>query len=133
MNRNSAECIDLARKRRKAAIMGIAKFNRVNNLFTVKTDGFKFMSLKELYTGEGAVLPIKGLYINPKGKYGASPFAAGDGYFISLPSHLLEVVRSIMDDAETVDLINAGKCGLTIRTYQSDDGAEHYTADFVDV
>lgn len=113
--------------------MGIAKFNRVNNLFTVKTDGFKFMSLKELYTDGGAVLPIKGLYINPKGKFGASPFAAGDGYFISLPSHLLEVVHSIMDDEETVGLINAGKCGIVIRTYSTDDGSEHYTADFVDV
>lgn len=113
--------------------MGIAKFNRVNNLFTVKTDGFNFMSLKELYTGEGVTLPLKGLYINPKGKYGASPFAASDGYFISLPSHLLEVVRSIMDDVETVRLINEGKCGIVIRTYQADDGSDHYTADFVDV
>lgn len=113
--------------------MGIAKYNRVNNLFKVDTSGFKFMSLKELFTGDGAILPVKGLYINPKGKYGESPFAAGDGYFISLPSHLLSVVRSIMDDDDVVKLINEGKCGLVIRTYQTDDGSDHYTADFVDM
>lgn len=113
--------------------MGIAKFNRVNNLFKVDTSGYKFMSLAELYTHDSVVLPLRGLYINPKGKFGASPFAAGDGYFISLPSHLLDVVRSIMDDQETVDLINGGKCGITIRKYQTDDGSDHFTADFVDV
>lgn len=111
--------------------MGIAKFNRVNNLFTIDTKGFKFFALKDLKESE--TVPLRGLYINPKSKYGASPFAASDGFFISLPSHLLETVSAIMDDAETVALINEGKCGIVPRSYVDEKGETHYSADFVDV
>lgn len=114
--------------------MGIAKFNKVNNLFKHDTAGYKFFSLKDLYSKDkDASYPLRGLYINPKGgKYGPSPFAATDGFFISLPSHLLDTVRNIMGDAETVKLINDGKCALTIRPYEAD-GEEHYSANFIDV
>lgn len=116
--------------------MGIAKFNKVNNLFKHDTAGYKFFSLKDLFATSkesGATYMLRGLYINPKGKFGASPFAATDGFFISLPSHLLDTVRDIMGDAETVKLINDGKCALTIRPYEADDGSEHYSVDFIDV
>ena len=129
------DAIQQAQRRRKAAIMGIAKHNRRENRFTVDTEGFSFKKLSDLYNPKkpDAVFSVYGLYINRKGKYGDSPFAASDGYFISLPSHLVDVVKDILNDDEAVAQMNSAKAGLIIRTYDDNKGVTHYTADFVDI
>lgn len=115
--------------------MGIAKHNRRENRFKVDTEGFEFKKLGDLYNSKKpeTVFSVYGLYINRKSKYGDSPFAASDGYFISLPAHLIDVVKDILSDDACIDQMNEGKAGLTIRTYEDDKGVTHYTADFVDV
>lgn len=115
--------------------MSIAKHNRRENRFKIDTTGFEFKKLGELYDKKEpeTVFPVYGLYINRKGKYGESPFAASEGYFISLPAHLVDVVKDILSDDESVKQINECMAGLVIRTYDDDKGVTHYTADFVDV
>ncbi len=115
--------------------MSIAKHNRQAAQFKVDTSGFEFKKLGELYNAQApeTIFSVYGLYINRKGKYGESPFAASDGYFISLPAHLVDTVKEICADSESVAQINDCKAGLTIRTYDDDKGVTHYTADFVDV
>lgn len=115
--------------------MSIAKHNRRENRFKVDTEGFEFRKLGDLFNAKlpDAVFHVYGLYINRKSKYGESPFAASDGYFISLPSHLVDVVKDILNDDEAIEQMNAGRAGLVIRTYEDDKGVTHYTADFVDV
>ena len=115
--------------------MSMAKHNRRENRFKVDTTDFPYKKLGELFnkaTPE-TVFSVYGLYINRKGKYGESPFAASDGYFISLPSHLVDVVKEILADDSCIDQMNAGKAGLIIRPYDDDKGVTHYSADFVDV
>ena len=114
--------------------MSIAQHNRVETRFKVDTEGFTYKKLGELYNPKNpdTVFSVYGLYIG-KGKYGDSPFAASDGYYISLPGHLADVVRSILGDADAIEQMNTGKAGLKIRTYDDDKGVTHYTADFVDV
>ena len=115
--------------------MGIAKHNRNTVKFKVDTEGFEFKKLGALYDEKHpeTVFSVYGLYINRKSKYGESPFAASDGYFISLPQHLTDTVKEILADPEAIDQINSAKAGLKIRTYDDDKGITHYTADFVDV
>jgi len=115
--------------------MSIAKHNRRENRFKVDTEGFEFRKLGDLFNAKrpDAVFHVYGLYINRKSKYGESPFAASDGYFISLPSHLVDVVKDILNDDEAIEQMNTGRAGLVIRTYEDDKGVTHYTADFVDV
>lgn len=115
--------------------MGISKHNRQAAKFKVDTTGFEFKKLGDLYDAKApdTVFSVYGLYINRKGKYGESPFAASDGYFISLPAHLTDTVKEICADVESVAQINDCKAGLTIRTYDDDKGVTHYTADFVDI
>lgn len=115
--------------------MSIAKHNRRENRFKIDTQGFDFKKLGELYNRKkpDMVFTVHGLYINRKSKYGDSPFAASDGYFISLPAHLTDVVKEILSDDDSVKQINDGKAGLVIRTYDDDQGVTHYSADFVDI
>ena len=115
--------------------MGIAKHNRVTVKFTVDTEGFEFKKLGDLYDEKKpeTVFSVYGLYINRKSKFGESPFAASDGYFISLPQHLVDTVKEILADPESIEQMNSAKAGLKIRTYDDDKGITHYTADFVDV
>lgn len=115
--------------------MSISRHNRRENRFTVDTEGFDFKKLGDLYKPKNpdTVFSVYGLYINRKSKYGESAFAASDGYFISLPSHLVDVVKEILADDEAIAQMNSAKAGLVIRTYDDDKGVTHYSADFVDV
>ena len=115
--------------------MGIAAHNRRENRFKVDTEGFEFKKLGDLYNPKKpeTVFSVYGLYINRKGKYGESPFAASDGYFISLPGHLTDVVKEILSDDEAIEQMNESRAGLVIRPYDDDKGVTHYSADFVEV
>lgn len=115
--------------------MGIAAHNRNTVKFKVDTNDFKFRKLAELFAENDpeTVYPVYGLYINRKSKFGASPFAASEGYFISLPNHMLEQVQEILQDAEAIDQMNNSKAGLVIRPYLDDKDETHYSADFVEV
>ena len=120
--------------------MRIAKHNRNRgNKFTIDTTGFEYKSLSELYneTSPDIVFSVHGAYI---GKFYSKRekkeveccFVASDGYFISLPAHLVDTVKEILTDQECVDQMNGGGAGLVVRPYEKD-GETYYTADFVDV
>lgn len=115
--------------------MAISKHNKAVAKFNVDTKDFEFKKLADLFDEKKpeTVFSVYGLYINRKSKYGPSPFAASDGYFISLPAHLLETVQEILADPESIEQMNNSKAGLVIRPYVDDKGATHYTVDFVDV
>lgn len=89
--------------------------------FTANTKGFEYVSLHDLFEQYGGahVFPLCAIYINERGKYGAAPVLATDSCYVNLPSHLCEVCRQMIADPETVDLINAGKAGFSIYTYET--------------
>lgn len=115
--------------------MGIASHNRRETRFKVDTQGFEYKKLGELYDAKNpaTVFSVYGLYINRKSKFGESPFAASDGYFISLPNHLVDEVKEILKDDTAIEQMNEGKAGLVIRPYDDYEGVTHYSADFVEV
>ena len=121
--------------------MGIAsRFNKARK-FDVDTTGFGYKKLPELFGENGAkkVYKIAGVYINTKGKFDDAPVLAvieGDsGYFVNLPSHLLDTANEIINDDEAVAVINTGKLGFTIYTYNSKNvkGKTLYSIEFVDM
>lgn len=99
------------------------KYNTVVNPFTFQSDStFEFKTLEELYTGYGKdeIYTLRGVWINPKGKYGPAPVATTDEFFVNLPGHLLETVHQFLEDEATINDINAGKCGFKVHTYHQD-------------
>ena len=120
--------------------MSIAKHNRTHGgIFSVDTTGFEYKTLAELYDPKQpeSEFSVYGVYI---GKFYSKRdrrekeccFAASDGYFISLPAHLVDVIKEILTDDESIDQIKHLKAALKIRPYEKD-GEQYYTAEFVDV
>lgn len=94
--------------------MGLmSKFNNSGAFVDVNTQGFKYVSLKDVYTSEGdKPYPIKGLFINTKGKYGKEAVAIGDKVLINLPSYTVEDVELMLQDDVVIDAIKQGRVGI---------------------
>jgi len=100
--------------------MGFEKFNRGSKFNPINTEGFEYRKLEELYKeyGEEMEYPVKALHVN-KTKYGESVVATTDGYFINLPSHVVNDVKEIIENDELVQMINDGRVSITIYEYYS--------------
>lgn len=98
--------------------MSITKFNKGAVLFTDNERLEDFKTLEELFTenGKDKSYPVKGVY-SYKSSYGEGCFIKSDGYNISLPNHMLETIKIIREDTESVDAINADKISVTIYSY----------------
>ena len=100
--------------------MSIAKFNKEVVRFDFEpSDDFTFRNLEELYkeNGKDEVYTVRGMFINTKGRYGDNPVLVCSEYYVSLPNHLVDVVKEIRSDGELVEDINNGKVGFTIYEY----------------
>lgn len=98
--------------------MAISKFNKGELLFK-DTDRFnEFKTLEELFTENGSDYEylVKGVY-SFKSSYGEGCFIKSEGFNISLPSHLLDTIKSIREDNESVESINDGKVYISIYSY----------------
>ena len=98
--------------------MSITKFNKGAVLFTDNERLEDFKTLEELFTenGKEKSYPVKGVY-SYKSSYGEGCFIKSEGFNISLPNHLLDIIKTIREDKESVDAINAGKISVTIYSY----------------
>lgn len=95
-----------------------------------------FIGLASLYSesGQGTVYTLHGLYINRKSKYGDAPVAIIDGYLVNLPKHLLDTVKTMLQDDEFIDSVNAEKVGFTIYTYTVKNSNDlRYSVNWVDL
>ena len=98
--------------------MSISKFNKGELLFKDTERYNEFKNLEELFTENGYDYEylVKGVYIY-KSSYGEGCFIKSEGFNISLPSHLLDTIKSIREDEESVKSINDGKVYITIYSY----------------
>lgn len=100
--------------------MGITRFNKEIVKFEFEPSReFTFRTLEELYkeNGKEEVYPVKGMFINTKGRYGDNPVLVCSEYYVSLPSHLVDVVKEIRQDKQLVKDINDDKVGFKIYEY----------------
>ena len=76
---------------------------------------------------------VMSLYINEGSKYGPRAVLGfrSDGFegWINLPSHMVKMVRDILEDHDCLEDIKDGLVGYTVRTYKYN-GKDHYTVDF---
>ncbi len=98
--------------------MSITKFNKGQVLFTDNERLEDFKTLEELFTenGKEKEYSVKGVY-NYKSSYGEGCFIKSDGFNISLPNHMLDTIKTIREDVESVQAINDGKISITIYSY----------------
>lgn len=82
--------------------------------------------------GDAIVHKIQAVYINTKGKYGDQPVIGNDESYINVPHHMVETFREILEDAESINLINNGHAGFTIYVYENQHG-EQFGLTFVDI
>ena len=99
--------------------------------FSYRTpEGVPFKKLKELPTGQ--VVTVRSLYINTKSKYGEEPVAVTDAAVINLPKHMLDTVKTMINDSECVEAVNAGLVGIKPYEYEGKNG-HGVSAEWVDI
>ena len=120
------------------------KFNK-ERLFNIDTSDFDYIKPEEVYGAllaqcdgdinevETTPIPVRGVYISTKSKYGLQPQIATDDSYISLPHHMLEQCQMLLQDPKAIAGINEGKCCVYIRAYtQKRFNKTCYTFEFAD-
>lgn len=111
------------------------QFNK-ERLFPIETTGFEYISLAELYAKHGAeqVYILRAMYRNDMGLFEPSPTFVIDGYFVNIPSHMMQTYEAVMKSPEAIAAINEEKVGFKIREYMATKyGKLCYSVEFVDL
>lgn len=94
----------------------------------------KTMTLSQM-ASEGAVYPVVALMFSTKGEYGKSVFMVGrdkaDDLFTAwLPNHMVEKCEMLLTDAEAVQGILDGLCGVKAKAYTDKKGKERFSVEW---
>ena len=103
------------------------RFNKVKAHFAYKApENTPFASPSELVelNGIDTVYPLRACYINKKGYYGEEAVLITDTHFVNAPKHILEVVKDILNDEQSIQLINDGKVGFKFYQYKNKFGEQ---------
>ena len=94
--------------------MGLmSKYNNSNAFMDIDTTGYNYVDMKAIYEEMGEKpYPIKGLFINSKGKFGAEAVAIGDHILINLPSYCVDDVKDMLENEVVIDAIKQGRVGI---------------------
>ena len=115
--------------------MSISKFNSKGITFKFQAPKtFTYYKLKDFpeLIDTNKVNTIRGFFISTGGKYGEGAVMVTDTCYINLPSHMINRVKQIINDPDTVQQINEGAAGFKIRSYDDNYGKKSLTVDFVD-
>lgn len=122
--------------------MGLmSKFNNANAFMDIDTSNYNYVSLKDvLDETKGKAYPIKGLFINAKGNFGAEAVAIGDHVLINLPRYVVDSVKEMLDNEIVIDAIKQGRVGIKVHTYRNKfskqkDGSiqDFYSVEWIDL
>ena len=105
--------------------------------FTVNSDNFPFVNLKEIAEENGIekILKVQGAFTF-EGKRGKlRPVLIADGHKINLPDHMLKDIQKLLSKDEYIQAVNDGKCGFQITTYEDTEygNGTCYSGIFVDI
>lgn len=94
--------------------MALAKFNRTTNVFTVNTEHYSdYKKLSDL-TPE-TEYSILGFYLNKDSKFGEHYVIISDGYYVNVPASMNDTFKAMLEDADTIALINQGNEKFVVR------------------
>ena len=111
------------------------KHNTLENPFIFNTPAtFDFVKPKDLVVENGLdkVYLVKAMFINTKSEFGHSPNVVTDFCIISAPNHMLDTIKEVIQDSESVSMINKGLVGVKIYTYKNRYGTQ-YGLEWVDI
>ena len=120
----------------KVSKFSFAKQFNKERIFPIETTGFEYISLAELYAKHGAeqVYILRAMYRNDMGLFEPSPTFVIDGYFVNIPSHMMQTYDAVMQSPEAIAAINEEKVGFKIREYTAAKyGKLCYSVEFVDL
>ena len=115
--------------------MGLmSKFNLQSPFSDVDTKGLQYKSLQVLFDHYGAdhIYKVRGLFVNPKGKYGAEPVGILEDCLVNLPRHTLEAVQEMLDTDEIIQAIKDEKVGFSIYKYENGYSLDRSTGEIKD-
>ena len=115
--------------------MGLmSKFNLQSPFSDIETKGLKYKSLNDLFGHYGAdhTYKVRGLFINPKGKYGAEPVGILEDCLVNLPRHTLKAVQEMLDTDEIIEAIKSDKVGFSIYKYRNGYSVDTSTGELKD-
>ena len=110
---------------------------RHGKTFTVNSDNFPFVNLKEIAEENGIdkILKVQGAFTF-EGKRGKlRPVLIAEGHKINLPDHMLKDIQKLLSKDEYIQAVNDGKCGFQITTYEDTEygNGTCYSGIFVDI
>ena len=110
-----------------------AKYNKGGIDWGIETKDFKFKKLSEFNIGQ--IIPVRGMFINSKSKFGDSPAIITDDCNVNLPHYMAEVIKEMLRDSELITAIKAGKVGARVMEYtpKSRPDMAAYSVEWVDV
>ena len=115
--------------------MNFTKYNK-NNFekieWAVKTDGFSFKKISDLYSEGIEKVQVFGFFFIKSENYGLQPIAILKDCLLNLPTHKVEVIKEMLADKESVDAIRIGECSLKFRQYHSKYNKDCFDVDFCD-
>lgn len=98
--------------------MGIEKFNRSKTTWTIDTEGFKFVKLKDLKEGEH--YPLRGMFISSDNGYGEGAVLITDTCYVNIPASNVDLVKKILDDPESIEQMNTEHAEFSYSVFRSE-------------
>lgn len=102
----------------------LSKYNKGSKFSYQAPKDSEFFKLKDLLErdGEGAIYPLKAMYINTKGNYGDHPVLITEHELVDCPSWLTSTVKDMLNDDELIKYINDGNVEFTIGQFDNSKG-----------
>lgn len=103
------------------------KYNVLPNPFTFKTpDTHPYVKPADLVKAHGIekTYQVKALYVNKGGKFGDEPIIVTPDFILNAPTHILELVRNIVTDVDSVNQINDDKVFFKLYEYKNKYGQQ---------
>lgn len=112
------------------------KYNTSERKFKFDTPNhFEYYSLKELVKEYGIdkIHKVNAIYINTKSRFGDAPVIVTDSELVNAPHHLLDTVKQVLNDGESISLINNGYVGFKVYEYETKEFGTNYSLEWVDI
>ena len=105
-----------------------AKHNTRPNPFTFETPEthtFTKPATLAVTNGLDHVYHLRAIYVNKGGQFGDEPVFITDDEMVNAPTHMMEMVNGILDDGESINLVNDGEVYFKLYEYKNKFGTQH--------
>ena len=117
----------------------IMDFTKMNNSnfekieWNVNTKDFTFKKLSAFYNKGIKTIHIFGFFFTKSENFGLQPIAITHDCLVNLPTHKKDIISDMLKNADCVNAIKNGECGLKLREYRSKYNKICYDFDFINI